>query len=297
MRELRSLQDAISLIVGSESEFGKMVAKSSLFPYWFRGQSNAEWELTPGVFRKNSSGDYLYDEYNMMGDMRLSNPEEAQRCSTTVEWLVLTQHYGLPTRLLDWSESILVALYFAVQNDQVDGRLIILLPFRLNSQTSLRKTKNICMAGFPDAILRADQSICSCYEELRDRLKYAFAKGEYYTKYLDSFGEERIREILNLPVAVYPARNNPRITSQSGMFTLHGGTVPSHSHDSDFGEPVSLEDLDKGGRKIMINFRIPAEAKEQIRTDLQRLGIHQASLFPEFEYQAQHIRQKWTWEL
>jgi hypothetical protein len=125
-------------------------------------------------------------------------------------------------------------------------------------------------------------------------LNHAFSSGDYYAKYLDSLGEERIREVTTLPIAVYPPRSNPRITSQSGMFTLHGGTVPSVSHRGDIGDPVSLEELDEAGTKILTSLRVPAAVKGQMRRDLARLGVHQASLFPEFEYQARFIREKWT---
>ncbi len=57
------------------------------------------------------------------------------------EWISLAQHYRVPTRLLDWSENPLVALYFAVEVDedsngaQVDGRVWALNPLQLNQSS------------------------------------------------------------------------------------------------------------------------------------------------------------------
>jgi hypothetical protein len=101
---------------------------------WWRGQSNADWGLAPAAHRPGK----VVDERNLT--FRFKNMAKARHadCPPNIDlpaWLFLMQHYGLPTRLLDWSESPLVALFFAVEDpmfDNEDGALWALNPTRLN---------------------------------------------------------------------------------------------------------------------------------------------------------------------
>ncbi|MCB5383968.1 FRG domain-containing protein [Blautia glucerasea] len=61
---------------------------------------------------------------------------EAPQPYDRASWLTMMQHYGLPTRLLDWSESPLVALYFALseKKDDIDAAVWIMNPMKLNKK-------------------------------------------------------------------------------------------------------------------------------------------------------------------
>jgi hypothetical protein len=100
---------------------------------WFRGHSRCYPELTPSVFRVG-----LTDQLDLpeavtdragtveaffVDGFRLKAPSVEVKLPHDYDhlaWLFVMQHHRTPTRLLDWSENILVAMYFAVRDDEGD---------------------------------------------------------------------------------------------------------------------------------------------------------------------------------
>lgn len=103
-------------------------------PQWWRGQAR-DWPLVAPVHRVTDRGPYEHGITTRFKARAGSRYPHVPLDHDSLGWLTLMQHYGLPTRLLDWSESPLVGLYFAVADpdfDGDDGVLWVLDPSHLN---------------------------------------------------------------------------------------------------------------------------------------------------------------------
>ncbi len=153
------------------------------------------------------------------------------------------QHYGVPTRLLDWSESPLIAMYFAVENwsekPDTDAALWCLWPTVLNQNANIvDKVEGQYIPSFDD-------------DELQ------------------TYTVDRVRRDVRIelfPVATIATRNNPRIQAQMGTFTIH------HNRR------IALEDV--GDRSHVAKYTIPKEARKTLASELKLLGMTRFQPFP-----------------
>lgn len=158
---------------------------------WFRGQGNAKYYLLPSLLRyKNGleKEQMMFHKFRRFADKIFVNKES--------EWETLfdMQHYGIPTRLLDWTETLGIALYFAAYNNRIhekggDAAVYLLNPIGLNSQSGVNKI----------------------YRLPYDEKNYSYSKIYW----------EKSPMQANAPIAVEPVLRNDRILAQRGMFTVH----------------------------------------------------------------------------
>lgn len=163
--------------------------------FWFRGHSKIDYLLAPSALRyperdKRERALGLVADMRRFLEMKLPRPPEA---NNELGWMQVAQHYGLPTRLLDWTQNAAAALFFACSKDpDADGLVAILNPTELNQSTDPRSPR---VFNF-----QLDAKIITPYLKLDGGI--------------DGRGRRTI--------AINPTWNNERIAMQQGVFTLHG---------------------------------------------------------------------------
>ncbi|MBN2261096.1 MAG: FRG domain-containing protein [Clostridiales bacterium] len=309
------------------------------FPFgiWFRGQSRICYNLEPSLYRESIKNDIVcpkhkhqyrsrevhsyYEETSMFNHFVTRMPNYQENYTTSFDWLCLMQHYELPTRLLDWTESILIALYFAVREyDNCDGVLYALNPGRLNEIARFSKSKrHICIPTSADVILRSNMAISRTIDQLRSNLMregtYEVVLAEIqdediklwlqYGKSAKNIDFNKVKLKFSLPIGVFPNRINDRMSMQLSVVTLFGGKSYDPKIKTNFDsnecflEFKSLTEFNEEVSKInkkskfLSCFVVDKTAKRLLREQLKRIGIHDASLFPELEYQAKFIKKHW----
>lgn len=281
------------------------------FGLWFRGEDKSYplGNLIPGVFRIVDGK--VYDEVSMFNVFRLRAGDYRKDNPTTLDWLCLMQHYGLPTRLIDWTESPLVALYFAVRdkaNHDEDGFIYALDARRLNRMTDVLRTPVRSGIHVPESFNSAIRAECADRPILASLFK---VRTVLECDQTDSLPTPDLDDILNksskknrgflrllrMPTAVFPFRTNGRMIAQYSLFTVHGGRMeldPPRTQGPTVGPPIHLDQVNEECNiPIVWSYRIPFSRKAKIKEQLESLGVHEGTLFPEIEQQASYAKRIW----
>lgn len=258
---VRSVQEYLEAV---DEAFGILCPSTSQCELWYRGQNQTAatgFNLTPSIARpgRNPLKEIVYlskfKSYAIPFVQELPSFPIPNGPAAYWHWLFMMQHYGVPTRLLDWSRDALTGLFFALdgrlepRDTGKDAAVWILNPVELNKAFSFHSFVE------PGYIPNVNERIVDLY-----------------------FGPNA--EVLNTkkPAAVIGPLNNPHIVAQRGVFTVF-------PHDRVI-QPLNLfEDASNYLVEICIHVDfIPA-----IMEQLTHYGITRFTLYPDLTEVAREI--------
>lgn len=266
----RVWQDVLAEIQARSRELQE--SSTGYWDVWYRGHTRGSQRLLPSLFRKYRDPN-AKDAWNHIWgheqDLYWEFSSRARELHGVIDedWDILfaMQHYGVPTRLLDWTETLAVGVYFALHGfapspgvpnavDPKDRACVWLLnPYELNTWTVGNGKRRDLF----------DPKNLGWSEKHREYWGYS-------DLLLDGGMDWRY------PIALYPRQRTNRMQVQRGWFTIHGDKF------------VPLEIL-RNQKRFLRRVDIPPEAEPAAREYLRLAGIELFTLFPDLPNLAAHL--------
>lgn len=218
--------------------------------YLYRGQSDCKWPLLPSIARIPNlpaetpngwfgSSDELEGvpiilsweslEENLLNQFKKYSIPYLQKIPDSYsEWLILAQHHGLPTRLLDWTTNPLKGLYYAVENPNCIedgvvwifsmGRICENLDEEIKSRRTKKGEKNFIIKYLPDHLNARIISQESCFTF------FSFPEETKPMPPMEKIDQYSI-EVEDLSQFIIPAESKQQIKRELGIFGITHRTL------------------------------------------------------------------------
>ena len=269
----------------------------------YRGHSYDRWALESTLSR----ADLVEHEQDIIEDFKLNKPDEYQSNMTSLHLLGKMQHYGYPTRIIDFTENPLVALYFACHGNEVDNGRVI-----LNGNTNI----SYIDINFIEVLFKLlekynyhvhEKTIHEMDTIIREHSDLPALNDDVgASKFLDifyNFGRKGIHSI--------PMRLSQRQKVQKAVALLFPNNLrhPSKDEIVNLDLAVELTQINWDSRLSryyldtslyvpgvshynFMSIIIPSEVKASILESLALVGIDKSTLFPELEYSKELTKQR-----
>lgn len=241
------------------SEVAKLRA-SAKGPLWFRGASRQTHDLVPSLYRhpkiKDAAASIELERKLLTRFRQRSLPYHSRDLSSDWDAMFFMQHYGVPTRLLDWTENPLTALHFAL----------------MTAQRAKRSDGKLAYGGAA-CVWVLDPTVWNGVA--LERLSYTGGPLVPGDEGLNAYLATGTGQALGaLPVAILGAHNSARIVAQQGVFTIFGD------------DRRPMQDLVRRNimpLKSLAVLSISAGNIDGVRTTLLDTGITESTIYPDLE--------------
>lgn len=239
---------------------------------WYRGLGRASNRLVPSLFRhptETDAGALIALEQRILQRFRERSIPYQPGPHVTDDWnlLFLMQHFGVPTRLLDWTENPYIGLYFALTSARLDPASLL--------------------ADEPAAVWILQPATWNRHS-LRD-ISYSRGVLSLGSEPLETFAPKPDPSYMRLaPVAMYGLHNSPRIVAQRGVFTIFGKSV------------TPLDDLQAAENypvDSLMEVRLPGDAIKSLRDSLFAIGFTDSVVYPDLSGLAQELKRFFGFQL
>lgn len=252
-----------------------LLPKSVDSTLWYRGAGRSSYQLSPSIHRHAAITDpekVLELENQIIGRFnQRSVPFIHSPLDKKDDWEILffMQHYGIPTRLLDWTENPFIALYFALTTAAYD----IVNRKRVYSEDcavwvldpAIWNRESLKDFSFDKSILSVEDDFVNAF---KPKTQYA-----------------NIRE---KPVAIFGTHNSPRIVAQRGVFLVFGKKIKP------------MEDIyidDSFPQDCLIKLVFPKNKISSLLNSLMSIGITDSAIYPDLEGLAKEIKRFYKFDL
>jgi hypothetical protein len=246
-------------------------ARKEAYTLWFRGQRCADWPLVSTLHRRveaelNAMGEtsasledkrlLLREEYKSAFYLFKTDALQLLEPHERTDWGIVfsMQHHGMPTRLLDWTESFICALFFA-QADREEGDDAALFALKAEQLNKIS-------TGREGIIWPIEDPAVTTRMDLTKWLPACLSAG----------ADSPLRTI-----AILPPRSNPRMLSQRATFTVCGD---------------SFSPLEDEYSACVAKIVLPASLFDDAESFIELVGIGPYSYFPDLEGLSMRFRQK-----